>query len=84
MPHEHVENAGTRKRLTLWTELPPIDSLENEIGALWAFGMLQSDLSEREGDALQPPVDGQRAPLAVSAGSYPLRVHTKLRRLQLQ
>ena len=53
-------------------------------GALWTFGMLQSDLSEREGDALQQPVDGPRAPLAVIAGSYPLRVHTKLRRLQLQ
>lgn len=56
----------------------------NKIGALWTFGMLQSDLSEREGDALQPPVDDPRAPLAVIAGSYPLRVHTKLKRLQLQ
>ena len=34
MPHEHVENAGTRKRRTLWIELPLIDPLENEIGAL--------------------------------------------------
>jgi len=38
VPHEHVENAGTRKRRTLWIELPPIDLLENKIGQDRTFG----------------------------------------------
>ena len=53
----------------------------------WRFVDLRH-ASERpdlaRGDALMRPVDGQRTPLAMSAGSYPLRVRTKLRRLQLQ
>ena len=58
--------------------------LFNEIGTPSTFDMLQSDLIEQEDDDFRPPVDSQRAPSAMSAGSFSLRVRTKLKRLQLQ